>query len=323
MATNGSSSHPKVPLRAGVYAPILTIFDPKTEDLDLEAQAKHSLHLAESGLVGLVVMGSNGEAVHLTHQERIDIIKTTRTALDKADYKDVAVIAGCTAQSVRESVQMCKDAYAAGAGYALILPPCYFRPAMSDEVIYQFFKDVADESPIGLLMYNYPGAVAGIDMSSDLINRISTHPNVVGVKFTCGQTGKLTRVAAAQGAITSKSNGNGYLATGGLADMTIQTAISGGSGVIAGTANIIPKVCVKVWNLWAEGKAEEAQKLQVLLAKADWALARAVVPGTKATLQAYYGYGGKPRRPLPALDESEAKTFVDGIAEAMKLEKTL
>lgn len=322
MSTNGST-HPTVPLRPGVYAPILTIFDPKTEDLDLAAQAKHSVRLAEGGLVGLVVMGSNGEAVHLSHQERVDIIKTTRKALDEANFKDVALIAGCTAQSVRESVQMCKDAHAAGAGYALILPPCYFRPAMTDDVIYQFFRDVADKSPIGIMMYNYPGAVSGIDMGSDLMIRISQHKNVVGCKFTCGQTGKLTRLAADQGAITAKSNGNGFLATGGLADMTIQTAVSGGSGVIAGTANVIPKVCVKVWDLWAEGKYDEAKELQVLLAKADFVLAKSVVPATKATLEHYFGYGGKPRRPLPGLSEEQAKPFVEGIAEAMKLEKSL
>lgn len=321
MSSNGTSH--VVPLRPGLYAPILTIFDPVTEEVDLDAQRKHTIRLAEGGLVGLVAMGSNGEAVHLTHSERNAIIKAMRSALDEGGYKDVSLIAGCTAQSVRETVEMCKEAAEAGAGQALILPPCYFRFAMTDEVIYQFFKEVADQSPIGIMMYNYPGAVAGIDMNSDLMIRIASHPNVVGAKFTCGNTGKLTRVAAATGAMTAKSNGKGFLATGGLADMTIQTAVSGGSGIIAGSANVFPKLCTKVWDLWAEGKYEEAMEMQVLVAKADFVLAVSVVPATKATLEHYFGYGGNPRKPLPPLEGAEAKKFVDGIAEAMKLEASL
>jgi len=316
-----SAPRKDIPLKAGVYCPVVTIFDPKTEDLDLEAQKKHSVRLVKDGLVGLVVMGSNGEAVHLTHQERIDVIKATRESLDEAGFKDAPVIAGCTAQSTRESIQMCKDAAAAGATAALILPPCYFKPAMSNEVIYQFFKEIADNSPIGIMMYNYPGAVAGIDMDSDLMNRVADHPNCVGAKFTCGQTGKLNRVAAKQKAVSTKSSGSGFIATGGLADMTIGVALSNGSGVIAGSANVFPKLCAKVWDLAAAGKLQEAEEQQTLLAAMDWELAKSVVPATKATLNHYFGYGGVPRRPLPALDAKQAEAFVEAIKPAMEFEK--
>jgi L-threo-3-deoxy-hexylosonate aldolase len=316
-----SAPYKDLTLPAGVYVPIVTIFDPKTEDLDLETQKKHTLRMAKDGIVGIVVMGSNGEAVHLSHQERIDVVKATREVLDENDFKKVPVIAGCTAQSTRESIQMCKDAAAAGASAALILAPCYFKPAMSEEVIYQFFAEIADKSPIGILMYNYPGAVAGIDMSSDLMIRIAKHPNCVGAKFTCGQTGKLNRVAAAIDAVSTTSQGSGFLATGGLADMTLPAAMSNGSGVIVGSANVFPKLCVKVWDLAAAGKFEEAQKAQTLLAAMDWELAKSVVPATKATLEHYFGYGGVPRRPYPALKGEQAQAFVKAIKPAMDFEE--
>jgi len=217
---------------------------------------------------------------------------------------------------------MCKDAATAGATAALILPPCYFKPSMSDEVIYQFFKEIADKSPIGILMYNYPGAVAGIDMNSDLMNRVADHPNCVGAKFTCGQTGKLNRVAAKQNAVSTKGANSGFLATGGLADMTIGVALGNGSGVIAGSANVFPKLCAKVWDTCAAGKLDEAQEYQTLLAAMDWELAKSVVPATKATLNSYFGYGGVPRRPLPALSEQEAKKFHEAIKPAMDFEKS-
>ncbi|KAL9056835.1 MAG: hypothetical protein Q9162_002706 [Coniocarpon cinnabarinum] len=299
------------------------MFDSKTEDVDLPTQQKHAVRLAKDGLVGLVVMGSNGEAVHLTPSERTSIIKATRSALDETGFKDVCVIAGCTEQSVRGTIALTKDAANAGADHAMILPPHYYRGFMSNDVIHDFYKHVADESPIPVMMYNYPGAVAGVDMDSDLMSRNAQHPNVKGAKFTCANTGKLTRFAAATNAISSKSTGKGVLAAGGMADMTVQTLVSGGSGVIAGTANVIPKFCVQVWNLAASGKLEEAIEKQKTLAHADWVLGRSGIPGTKSALVAFAGYGGVPRRPLPAMGKEADVAHLKELDEAFRIERGL
>jgi L-threo-3-deoxy-hexylosonate aldolase len=160
-------------------------------------------------------------------------------------------------------------------------------------------------------------------MDSDLIIKLAQHPNIVGTKFTCGNTGKLTRVALATDACTTKSNGSGYMAFGGMADFTAQTAASGGSGIIAGGANVLPKTCVKVWNLWAEGKYDEAIALQKVLSKGDWVLTKAAIPGTKSAIQSYYGYGGYPRRPLKRLPKERVDAVAEGIREVMEVENKL
>jgi len=327
MSTTNGSSHihstrPKITLRAGLYAPVLTMFTP-TEDLDLPTQRTHAVRLAKAGLVGLVAMGSNGEAVHLSRPERVSIISSMRSALDEAGFNDVPVIAGCTEQSTRETISLCEEAAQAGASYAIILPPCYYKPAMDAETIYQHFADVADESPIPIMMYNYPGAVAGVDMDSDLMIRIARHGNVAGAKFTCANTGKLTRVAAAMDAMSYKSQGSGFVAMGGLADMTIQTMVSGGSGIIAGTANVLPKLCVKVWDLCVEGKMEEAMEMTKILADADWAISKTGIPGTKAALREGFGYGGFPRRPLQRFEGTQAKKVAEDLMRAFKVESGL
>ena len=95
-------------------------------------------------------------------------------------------------------------------------------------------------------------------MDSDLRIRLSQHPNIAGAKFTCGNTGKLTRVASALDAKTPGHEGSGYIAFGGMADFTAQTLVSGGSGVIAGGANVFPRIVVRVWDLWTAGKLQEA-----------------------------------------------------------------
>jgi L-threo-3-deoxy-hexylosonate aldolase len=318
---NGSST--RRPLQDGIYAPTMTFFNPETEDLDIPSIKKHAVRLAEAGLVGLVTMGSNGEAVHLSRDEKAAVTRATREALDEAGFTQIPIIVGATEGSVRGTVSLIKESEAAGGEYVLLLPPSYFRGLMDEESVYNYFTEVADQSPLPIILYNYPGAVAGIDMDSDLLIRLAKHPKIIGTKFTCGNTGKLTRVALATNAKTAFSEGSGYMAFGGMCDFTAQTLVSGGSGIIAGGANVMPKTCVKIWNLYKEGKRDEAFELQKVLSKGDWVLTKAAIAGTKSAIQSYYGYGGFPRRPLKKLDEVKTNGIKDGIAEVMKVEMSL
>jgi len=313
------------PLRHGIYAPTMTFFDKSTEDLDIPTIKKHAVRLAEAGLVGLVTMGSNGEAVHLTREEKSRVTKATREALDEAGYKDVVVMAGTSENSIRLTVELCQEAARAGAEYALIVPPSYYRAQSSETLIYEYYTAVAEQSPLPICLYNYPGAVSGIDLDSDFMIRLveATKGKICGAKFTDANTGKLTRVAYATDAVSVKGQGSGWMAFGGIADFTMQTAASGGSGIIAGGANVLPKLCVKVWNLWVEGKYDEAIELQKVLSKGDWVLTKTAIAGTKAAIEMEYGYGGYPRRPLQRLSEDERKKVQAGIADAMKVEKSL
>lgn len=322
---NGHHSHTTTrrPLLPGIYAPTMTFFDPETEDVDIASVKRHAVRLAEAGLVGLVTMGSNGEAVHLSAEEKIAVTKASREALDEAGFTKVPIIVGASEGSVRGTLNLIRECEKAGGEYVLLLPPSYFRGLMDDEAVYNYFIAVADESPLPLILYNYPGAVAGIDMDSDLLIRLAKHKNIVGTKFTCGNTGKLARVALATNAKTPFSEGSGYMAFGGMCDFTAQTLVSGGSGIIAGGANVMPKVCVKVWNLYTEGKRDEAFEMQKILSKGDWVLTKAAIAGTKSAIQSYYGYGGYPRRPLKRLDEFRTNAIKEGVEEVMKLEKSL
>lgn len=310
-------------LPCGIYAPTMTFFDHETEDLDIPTIKKHAQRLVADGLVGLVVMGSNGEAVHCTREEKLAVTKATREALDEAGFTSTPIILGATEGSVRGTIELCKLAADQGADYALILPPSYYRAQTDEEVVINYFTAVADASPLPLILYNYPGAVSGIDMDSDVLIKLAEHPNIVGTKFTCGNTGKLTRVAQATNAKTPFSEGSGYMAFGGMCDFTAQTLQSGGSGIIAGGANVMPKVCARVWTLYAEGKRDEAEALQKILSKGDWPLTKAAIAGTKQAIQTYFGYGGYPRRPLKRLDEARLKAIQEGTREVMEVEKSL
>ncbi|PQE06730.1 dihydrodipicolinate synthetase protein [Rutstroemia sp. NJR-2017a BBW] len=155
---NGSST--RRPLQDGIYAPTMTFFNPETEDLDIPSIKKHAVRLAEAGLVGLVTMGSNGEAVHLSRDEKAAVTRATREALDEAGFTQIPIIVGATEGSVRGTVSLIKESEAAGGEYVLLLPPSYFRGLMDEESVYNYFTEVADQSPLPIILYNYPGAVA-------------------------------------------------------------------------------------------------------------------------------------------------------------------
>ncbi|KAI0477751.1 dihydrodipicolinate synthetase [Xylariaceae sp. FL0804] len=190
---------PSRPLVPGLYVPTVCFFDAETEDVDSAAVARHAVHLASAGVAGLATQGSNGEACHLTHAERQLVTSTTRGALDRAGFTHIPVIVGCAAQSTRETIEYCCEAWRAGGDYALVLPPSYYAPlfAPASRTIVEYYARVASASPIPVIIYNYPGGANGLDLSSDVIIELAKHPNIVGAKFTCGNTGKLNRVAAA------------------------------------------------------------------------------------------------------------------------------
>jgi 4-hydroxy-2-oxoglutarate aldolase len=307
----------------GIYVPTVAFFDPVNENVDVQTTADHAVRLAKAGVAGITTQGSNGEAVHLSHKERNLITVTTRKALDDAGFGHMPVIVGCGAQSTREAIELCEEAASAGGDYALVLPPAYYQGLFAKDTVKSFFRDVATASPIPILIYNYPGAVSGMDMNSDAIIELSEHPNIVGCKLTCGNTGKLNRIAAATHAATVSDPGSGFMCMGGSVDFTLQTLIGGGSGIIGGMANIAPKSCVRLVELFEAGKYAEAQKLQAIVARGDWAAIQGGIIGTKAALMAHFGYGGYARKPLPRPSKEETRKWQDAFDELVSVERSL
>ncbi|ORY62691.1 uncharacterized protein BCR38DRAFT_346147 [Pseudomassariella vexata] len=315
------------PLVPGVYVPTMCFFEEDTENVDTITIANHAVRLAHAGVTGLATQGSNGEAVHLTHTERQLVTSTTRKALNDAGFSHMPIIVGCGSQSTRETIQLCCEAWEAGGDYALVLPPSYYAPlfAPSSATIVEYFTKVADSSPIPLIIYNYPGAVNGMDLSSDIILKLAQHPKIVGVKLTCGNTGKLNRVAAATRKLSQKYDPQSpeFLVLAGSADFSIQSLVAGGHGILAGLANIAPKACIRTIELHKDGKHDDAQDMQEIVSQGDWTAIQGGVVGVKAGLQAWNGYGGYARSPLPKPTAEQTQSWKEGFRELVLLEKSL
>jgi len=310
------------PLKAGIYAPIPTFFLPGSEDLDLASLEKHVVLLAKAG-VRPVIAGSLGEGVHLTHGERTTLIQTTRRALDGASLGDIPIIAGTGTGSTRETIALCVEAAQAGADYAIAIASGYFAGALAGnkKALKAFWTDVSENSPIPVLIYNYPGASGGIDLDSDLVTELAAEcPNLAGIKLTCGNVGKLTRICATVSSPTfyslhpRKNPDAPFLVLGGYAEFLVPSTFANGHGAITGLADVAPRTIVKLFKL-AEAAVKdpsylpEAQRLQGIVGRADFTIAKGSISGTKALLEKLYGYGGNPRKPLPPIDAESAKAL--------------
>lgn len=315
------------PLRPGIYAPTQVFYAASGEEqLDKHVIGKHAVRLAKAGVAGIVTNGSNGEAVYLTSEERKEVTSLTRAALNENGFKHLPIIVGASDQSIQGTLRLCRDAAEAGGDAVLLMVPSFFKWAMDGPTIEEFFVAVADKSPLPIVIYNYPGAVAGIDLDSDQLINLAKHPNIIGTKFTCGSVGKLARVAEATSPISevfSNSSTEPYFAFSGVADFISPSIEVGGSGAIVGAANVFPRACVNVYNLAVQGKREEAMRAQLELAKADWELTKRAIPGFKAILDKWCGYGGVPRGPMPALSEEKKTKLFEDVAWMMEVEGQL
>jgi len=110
---------------------------------------------------------------------------------------------------------------------------------------------------------------------------------------------------------------------GGSADFTLPALIGGGKGVIGGLANIAPKACVEVFNLYTAGKIDEAEKMQAVIGRGDWAAIKGGVVGTKSCLQSHFKYGGYGRKPLPRPSADQAAAYLAEFEELLLLEQFL
>ena len=311
------------PLLPGIYAPTPCFFL-ADEEIDIAAISHHAVRLARAGLAGLTTQGSNGEAVHLSPSERQLVTRTTRSALESAGFNMLPILVGCGAQSTRETISLCHEAAESGGDYVLILPPSYYKGGLGypREALLAHYRAIADASPLPVLVYNFPGAAAGVDLDSDFLLDLSKHLNIVGVKLTCGNLGKMGRITAS--IANNPASSGSFITLAGSADFLLPSLSIGAAGGLVGLANVLPKTCVALQRAYENGNLKKAHYLQGVLGRADEIVQKGGVVGTKAMMQEWLGYGGFARRPMPRLGEgvsnSEWKGWIEGMREGIQEE---
>ena len=286
-------------LRSGIYPPLPTFFDAQDE-LDLMTLRRHILRLTETGVAGYVVMGTNGEAVHLTTKERRQMIETARDVVGE----NAPILAGCGEQSTRATIANCEQAARSGADAALVLPPFYFKGRMDSRALIAHYRGVADNSSLPVVIYNMPASTGGLDLDAAIICTLAEHHNIIGVKDSAGNMVKLAQIYS--------ETPSRFRVFAGSAGYLLPALAVGAVGAVAALANVFPREVCRLHEIFIDGKVEEARLLQARLIPANTAVTVTYsVPGLKAALELTAGYGGRPRSPLLPLAEQERKQLAE------------
>ena len=281
---------------AGVYPPILTPFD-ATGEIAYDALVDNLARWNEYGLRGYVVLGSNGEAVYVTDEEKVRVWETARRAIPG----DKLLVAGTGAHSTRQTIALTRLAAGAGADVALAVTPHYYSGKMTSEALVRHYQALADASPIPVMIYNVPG-FTGVDMDAAALARAAQHPNVIGMKETGGNITKM-------GDIVRQAPPDFQMLAGSAGFFFAGLAVGAAGGILA-LANIAPQLCLDLYRLFQTGQWAEAAALQCRLVPVNAAVtARFGIAGLKAAMDMLGYYGGPVRAPLLDLGDEDRQTL--------------
>jgi dihydrodipicolinate synthase/N-acetylneuraminate lyase len=172
----------------GIFPPITTPFYPDGNVYfkKLEANVEH---YSRTPVAGIVVLGSTGESIMLSDQERRDVLKTER----QAAASNKVLVAGTGIESAVETLRLTE--YAAGLGYdvAMVRTPHYYKKQMAPANILAFYRTVADRSPLPVIIYNFPQAT-GYDIPAEVVIALAEHSNLIGIKESSGDVEKVRKM---------------------------------------------------------------------------------------------------------------------------------
>src|ERR1022692_392346 len=169
----------------GIFPPITTPFYPDGNIYFKKLEANVERY-SKTPVAGIVALGSTGEAILLSDQERRDVLKSTR----EAAAPNKVLIAGTGVESAVETLHLTE--YAAELGYdvAMVRTPHYYKKQMQPANILAFYRTVADRSPLPVIIYNFPQAT-GYDIPAELVTELAEHPNLIGIKESSGSVEKV------------------------------------------------------------------------------------------------------------------------------------
>ena len=287
----------------GIYPPLATPF--VNQELALDLLAENVKQLAPTGLTGFVALGSNGELPALTETEKLQVVETVvANAL-----ADVQVIAGVGYESTRQALAFIAEAATCGAQAALVLPPSYYKAALTPDVLRGYYTALADAAALPLLLYNMP-ANTGVNLGPDVVVPLAQHPRILGLKDSSGNIVQITE-------IIRQTQGADFAVLAGSASFLFTSLCVGATGGVAALANLAPRECVQLFDHFQNGEMDAARALQYRLMAPNAAVTtRFGVAGLKAAMTLCGYHGGEPRQPLAPLPPQEHAEVSAILAEA-------
>ncbi|MGH7645262.1 MAG: dihydrodipicolinate synthase family protein [Gemmatimonadales bacterium] len=279
---------------AGVLAPVTTPFDARTGEVAADRMRANVGALLAAGLDGIVVAGSTGEAPLLDPEEQRRLVACMRDLIPEGRW----LIAGTGAESTRAAIALTRAAGAEGADAVLVRPPGYFGAAHSPASLADYFRAIADASPVPVLIYNIP-KYTHLALDAGLLRQLTAHERIVGVKDSSGDVKNLAayRDAAPRWSVLVGSGSQLYPA--------LELGCDGG---VLALACFAAERCAALLVAFRAGDRVRAGALQEALIPLDREIVGTLGPaGVKAAMDAVGLYGGPVRAPLAPLAAADRK----------------
>jgi 4-hydroxy-2-oxoglutarate aldolase len=285
---------------SGIAAPISTPF--VNGDIAYDRLRSNVQKYSKTALAGFFALGSNGESMFLTESEKLKVLEVVLK--EKADHQ--IVMAGAGYESTRQTISFSNQVAEMGAEFVSILTPSYFKRRLTDEAMIGYYTEVADAVPIPVIAYNAPG-FTGMTLAPKVVEVISCHPNVIGLKDT------------------SKGNMSTYLSVAdndfdilsGTVSTLFESMLLGAKGGVVSLANAFPAPCCELYEACKAVDLDKARRLHYMLIKLNKSVSGSFgVAGVKYAAEVAGYNGGDPRKPLLPITEKGRQSIRKAIEEA-------
>lgn len=277
----------------GVLPPLITPFT-RDGQVDFDAFERNIERMNPTGLCGYLVLGSNGETPYIDTEDKIRLVRACvrRAAPGKL------VMAGTGLESTSATIELTKRAADAGAQCALVLTPSYYGEQMGDDAQTAYFSEVADQSPIPVLIYNVT-KFTHVNISPAAVSKLSHHPNIIGMKDSSGNIAGL--IAYMTHGLDEQFN-----LMVGTASAWYPALCIGVRASVMALANCCPRECVEVQSLYNAGRYGEALALYKRLFPVNACVTGKLgVPALKHACSCLGFEGGYPKSPLLPLQQAQ------------------
>jgi 4-hydroxy-2-oxoglutarate aldolase len=287
----------------GIFPPIATPFDHKGDLYPIKV--RHNIEKwNKTPLAGYAVCGSTGESVFLTTEEKI---KMWEWVSEYADSSKI-LIAGTGVEGVRET--LCLTNRAADLGYkvAMVRTPHYYKNLINrPEAQALYFRSVADQAKIPVMIYNWP-QVTGVDIMPEAVAMLSQHPNIIAIKESSGSLEKVMQMIRDVKA--------GFQILTGSAPTLAPSLAVGCVGAVLAFANAAPYATISIWEAHRTRESAAALDWQNRIARpAQLVTVKYGVPGLKHAMDLNGYYGGPPRLPLTVLKPDQQREIEEAFRE--------
>ena len=236
----------------GMFCPIVTPFK-ADQSIDFDAFYKVIDYVIDNGIDGILMCGGTGEYHAMSLEEQKEVLKKGIAHVAGR----VPVLAGCSQSTPSATIDLVNYAADCGADWGMVLPPFY--QCTTDEGVMDFFKEIADNTKIGIVIYNIPSAT-NVEITPDQAAELAKHPNIIGLKDTADFEHTCKVLALTRGM-------DNFRVFQGMENCILPALITGADGGFAILMNLLPKQYSEMYKAALDGDWAKAAKINISMSK--------------------------------------------------------